>query len=41
VDQPGDHAAAPGARIQLAVLQDAPVAGSADEVANVFDRRIG
>jgi hypothetical protein len=39
MDEPGDHSTAPGARIQLAVLQDALISGSADEVANVFDRR--
>src|SRR6516165_6692585 len=38
VDQPGNHAATPGARIELAVLQDAVVPRTADEVANVFDR---
>src|SRR5207248_4057685 len=41
VDESRDHPAAPGARIQLAVLQDALISGSADEVANVLDRRGG
>jgi len=30
---------APGARIQLSVLQDTAVSRAADQVANVFDRR--
>ena len=41
MDEPGDHSTAPGARIQLAVLQDAAVPFSADEVTNVLDRRGG
>jgi hypothetical protein len=41
VNEPGDHPAAPGSCIQFALLQDAAVPRSADEVANVFDCRGG
>jgi len=39
VDEPGDHSTAPGTRIHVAVLQDAAVPRSMDEMANIFDRR--
>src|SRR5215831_713709 len=39
VDQPGDHPAAPRTCIQFAILQNAAVTFSADQLANVFDRR--
>src|SRR3954469_10364474 len=41
VDEPGDHPTAPGACVQLAVLQDAAVPFSANEMANVLHRRGG
>jgi hypothetical protein len=39
VDEPSDHFTAPGARIHVAVLQDAAVPRSTDAMANIFDRR--
>jgi hypothetical protein len=37
VDEPGDHSATPGPRIEVAVLQGATVSFAADQVANVVD----